>query len=199
MEAVTAYLGLGTNLGDRLKNLERAARLLFPSPEGRCPETSAEPGVSMSLKGGGYLQPLRSSSIYETAPWGYTNQPDFLNCVLEVETGLPLDQLLDITQAVEREMGREWSRQYGPRVIDVDILFYGSQAIDQTDLQIPHPRLHQRAFVLVPLAELVPELTHPVFGLTMLEMKAKVDGKSGVKLWGPPLNVSGPDRPAPQA
>ena len=199
MEAVTAYLGLGTNLGDRLKNLERAARLLFPSPEGRCPETSAEPGVSMSLKDGGYFQPLRSSSIYETAPWGYTNQPDFLNCVLEVETDLPSDQLLDITQAVEREMGRKWSRQYGPRVIDVDILFFGSQTIDQTDLKIPHPRLHQRAFVLVPLAELVPELTHPVLGLTLLEIKAKVDGKSGVKLWGPPLNLAGPDRPASQA
>lgn len=191
MGTVTAYLGLGTNLGERRKNLERAAELLFRSP--------SEPLNHGRLKPASHLQPLRSSSVYETAPWGYANQPDFLNCVLEVETGLTSDQLLDITQGVEREMGREWSLRYGPRVIDVDILFYGAIIIEQANLQIPHPRLHQRAFVLAPLAELAPELTHPVLGLTVLEMMTEVDGKSGVKLWGPPLNLPYPDGPALQA
>ena len=181
MEIVTAYLGLGSNLGERRKNLERAAELLFRSP--------SEPLDHGRLKSHGHLRLLRSSSVYETAPWGYANQPDFLNCVLEVETGLTPDRLLDITQGVEREMGREWSLRYGPRVIDLDILFYGAIIIEQANLQIPHPRLHQRAFVLAPLAELAPELTHPVLGLTVREIMAEVEGKSGVKLWGPPLNL----------
>ncbi len=191
MGTITAYLGLGTNLGERRKNLEWAAELLFRSP--------SEPLNHGRLKPVSNLQPLRSSSVYETAPWGYANQPDFLNCVLEVETGLTPEQLLNITQAVEREMGREWSVMYGPRAIDVDILFYGAIIIEQPNLQIPHPRLHQRAFVLVPLAELAPELTHPVLELTVREMMPEVDGKSGVKLWGPPLNLPYPDGPALQA
>ncbi len=191
MGTVTAYLGLGTNLGERRKNLERAAELLFRSPSEPLNHGRSEPVSN--------LQPLRSSSVYETAPWGYANQPDFLNCVLEVETGLTPEQLLDITQAVEREMGREWSLRYGPRVIDVDILFYGAIIIEQANLQIPHPRLHQRAFVLAPLAELAPELTHPMLGLTVREMMPEVDSKSGVKLWGPPLNLPSLGGPALQA
>ena len=191
MEPVTAYLGLGTNLGERRKNLERAAELLF-----RSPLRPLNPG---QLGPKAHLQPIRSSSVYETAPWGYANQPDFLNCVLEVETSLTPDQLLDITQEVEREMGREWSARYGPRVIDVDILFHGASIVEQANLQIPHPRLHQRAFVLVPLAELAPELAHPVLGLTVREMLYEVDGKSGVKPWGPPLDLPYPDGPALQA
>ena len=179
METVTAYLGLGSNLGDRRKNLESAAQLLFQSRE-----DSEDP------KGRGNLHLLRSSSVYETAPWGYANQPDYLNCVLEVETNLPPDRFLEITQGVEREMGREWSLRYGPRVIDIDILFYGHKTIGQEDLQIPHPRLHQRAFVLVPLAELAPKLTHPVLDLTVDKMKSEVDGKTGVKPWGPPLDLA---------
>ncbi len=191
MGTVTAYLGLGTNLGERRKNLERAAELLFRSP--------SEPLNHGRLKPVSNLQPLRSSSVYETAPWGYANQPDFLNCVLEVETGLTPEQLLDITQGVEWEMGREWSLRYGPRVIDVDILFYGASIINQTNLQIPHPRLQERAFVLVPMAELASDLTHPVLGLAVGKITAAVDGKSGVKLWGPPLNLPYSDGPAPQA
>ena len=191
MGTVTAYLGLGTNLGERRKNLERAAELLFRHPSG-----PLNPGRSNPI---GQLQPLRSSSVYETAPWGYANQPDFLNCVLEVETGLTSDQLLEITQGVEREMGQEWSLRYGPRVIDVDILFYGESIVEQANLQIPHSRLHQRAFVLAPLAELAPELTHPVLGLTVREMRAAVDEKNGDKPWGPPLNLQYPEGPAPQA
>ncbi len=183
MAILTAYLGLGTNLGERHKNLENAARLLF--------RTSLEEAVR--------LRPLRSSSVYETAPWGHTAQPDFLNCVLEVETDLPPDQLLEHTQGVEREMGREWGIRFGPRIIDVDILFHGSQTIFETDLQVPHLRLHQRAFALVPLAELAPNLTHPVLGATVEEMAGKADGKDGVRLWGPPLGFPPADGSEPQA
>ena len=177
------YLGLGTNLGERQKNLESAVQLLFRT------STAVPP----------HLRPLRSSSVYETAPWGHTGQPDFLNCVLEVETDLPPDQLLEHIQGVEREMGREWSIRYGPRIIDVDILFHGSQTIFQADLQVPHLRLHQRAFALVPLAELAPNLTHPVLGDTVEEMAGKADGKDGVRLWGPPLGFPPAGEPAPQA
>ena len=183
MAILTAYLGLGTNLGERQKNLEIAARLLFQT-------SSAEVGL---------LRPLRSSSVYETAPWGHTSQPDFLNCVLEVETDLQPDQLLELTQGVERKMGREWSIRFGPRIIDVDILFHGSQTIFKTDLQVPHLRLHQRAFALVPLAELAPSLTHPVLGTTVEEMAGKADGKDGVRLWGPPLGFPQAGDAAPQA
>jgi len=180
---LTAYLGLGTNLGERQKNLENAARLLF-----RASPTDI-----------GHLRPLRSSSVYETAPWGRTDQPDFLNCVLEVETDRSPDQLLELTQGVEREMGREWSIRFGPRIIDVDILFHGTQTIFETDLQVPHLRLHQRAFVLVPLAELAPELTHPVLGATVEEMAGKANGKDGVRLWGPPLGFTQADKSSTQA
>ena len=183
MEALICYLGLGTNLGERQENLESAVRLLFRT------STAVPP----------HLHPLRSSSVYETAPWGHTSQPDFLNCVLEVETDLPPDQLMEHIQGVEREMGREWSIRYGPRIIDVDILFHGSQTIFQADLQVPHLRLHQRAFALVPLAELAPNLTHPVLGDTVEEMASKADGKDGVRLWGPPLGFPPAGEPAPQA
>ena len=104
----------------------------------------------------------RVSSVYQTAPWGYADQPDFLNCVVEAQTSLAPGELLRRAQAVEQSMGREPSVRYGPRSIDVDILLYGSSVVDEPGLQIPHPRLHQRAFVLVPLAELCPHLEHPV-------------------------------------
>lgn len=183
MAILTAYLGLGTNLGKRRKNLENAARLLFRAP-------AAEAA---------HIRPLRCSSVYETAPWGHTGQPDFLNCVLEVETGLPPDQLLELTQGVEREMGREWSIRYGPRIIDVDILLHGSQTIFQSDLQVPHLRLHQRAFALLPLAELAPNLTHPVLGATVEELAGNADGKDSVRLWGPPLGFAQAGGSVPQA
>ena len=172
-EAVTAYLGLGANLGDREGSLAQAAARLQDPPN---------------------LTLLRWSSIYETAPWGYTEQPDFLNGVLEVETRLSPVVLLQRAQEVEQEVGRQPSRRYGPRLIDVDILLYGGLTLrlDEPDLQIPHPRMELRAFVLVPLAELAGHLAHPVLHRTITDLAGAVEGQEGVRLWKPPPPVNPP-------
>ena len=167
LEKVTAYLGLGTNLGAREDNLKRAAHLLTSSTS---------------------IQLIRSSSIYETAPWGYANQPQFLNCVLEVETGLSPNELFRCVKGLEADMGRQPSSRYGPRIIDLDILLYGDQTVQQPDLQIPHPRLHQRAFVLIPLAELAPDLVHPTLSITIGQLARDAQDQGGVTRIGPPLD-----------
>ena len=164
MDPVTVYLGLGSNLGRREDNLRRAIGLLRR-----------------------YVQPRRASSDYETAPWGFSRQPHFLNCVLEVTATIAPRQLLSSVKSLESEMGRQPGLRYGPRLVDVDILLYGDQTVEYPDLQIPHPRLHQRAFVLVPLAELAPEISHPTLTLTVAQLADGVAGQEGVKLWGPPL------------
>lgn len=137
-----AYLSLGSNLGDRLGYLREAARLL------------AERGV----------RPVRASSVYETAPVGVTGQPPFLNAVIQVETDLTPPGLLEATQSVERALGRERSVRWGPRTLDIDILLYDGQHVDLPGLQIPHPRMHQRRFVLLPLLELQPDAVIPGAG-----------------------------------
>ena len=166
MDALTAYLGLGANLGEREVHLARAVHLLAESPA---------------------VQISRSSSIYQTAPWGYLEQPDFLNSVLEIETTLEPVALLELTQSIERQIGRQPGIRFGPRLIDIDILLYGEQSIrlEEPDLQIPHPRMHLRAFVLVPLAELAPALVVPNFSARVKELRDGVDGKEGVILWDP--------------
>lgn len=166
MGAVIAYLGLGSNLGQREANLAQAVLQLSQS-----------------------VRVLRSASIYETAPWGYADQPNFLNSVLEAETTLPPLRLLTAVKRLEGEVGREPSFRYGPRLIDIDILLYGDSTTNLPDLQIPHPRISQRAFVLVPLAELAPGLMHPTLGLTIAELARRVEGKEGVKVWRAPLEI----------
>lgn len=170
MEPVNVYLGLGSNLGRRETNLSRAVSLL-----GRA-ET---------------LTVLQSSSLYETDPWGYVDQPRFLNCVLRANTILDPFSLLTSTQGVERAVGRQATFYWGPRLIDVDILLYGQQVIScsEPDLQIPHDRLPDRAFVLVPLAELAGDAIHPSTGKTISQLLQQVEGREGVKLWGPPLRL----------
>jgi len=153
-----AYLGLGSNLGDRRANLYAA-------------RTGLPPAASV----------LRASGIYQTEPWGYLEQPAFLNQVLEVETSLPPANLLAALKRLEAGLGRQATFRYGPRLIDLDILLYDNLVINQPDLVIPHPQLAQRAFVLVPLAELAPGLLHPVLGVTIGELKERID-LSGVKL-----------------
>ncbi|MBL6966020.1 MAG: 2-amino-4-hydroxy-6-hydroxymethyldihydropteridine diphosphokinase [Anaerolineales bacterium] len=146
------YLALGTNLGDRVLNLQ-AARDALP------------PTVSL----------VASSPVYETPPWGVSDQPAFLNQVVHIETELSPLGLLDYLKDLEIRLGREPSIRYGPRQIDLDILFYGQQIISDENLTIPHARLHERAFVLVPLADLAPEFRHPRLGESVLEMLAKLD------------------------
>ncbi|MCS7010182.1 MAG: 2-amino-4-hydroxy-6-hydroxymethyldihydropteridine diphosphokinase [Anaerolineales bacterium] len=153
------FLALGTNLGDRLKNLQRALTALPPS-----------------------VHVLRSSPIYETSPWGITDQPEFLNMVIEGETKLsPLD-LLRFLKDLERQLGRTPSLRYGPRLIDLDILFYDELLLDTPELTIPHPRLHERAFVLVPLADLAPDFLHPRLGRPVRDLLMAVE-RTGIRLY----------------
>lgn len=135
----TTYLALGSNIGDREKNLREAIHLLRESA----------------------LQITKISSIYETEPVDYLEQPWFLNAVLEAQTNLPAAELLATLRNIESQMGSKKAFAKGPRLIDLDILLYDDVTIDTPDLQIPHPRMLQRNFVLVPLAEIAPTLRHP--------------------------------------
>ncbi|MCU0388791.1 MAG: 2-amino-4-hydroxy-6-hydroxymethyldihydropteridine diphosphokinase [Chitinophagaceae bacterium] len=136
----TAYLLTGGNLGDRVYNLETARELI----EEEC----------------GAI--VKQSSIYETAAWGPVSQPDFLNQVLQIETPLSPQKLLQVLLQIENEMGRHREERYAARTIDLDILFYNDLTVDEEGLIIPHPRLYTRRFVLVPLAEIAPGLIHPI-------------------------------------
>ena len=170
----TVYLGLGSNLGYRSANLEQALKHIK-----RFPQTgtgAAHPSL--------FAKVIRASSIYETQPWGYVDQGPFLNQVLEVATNISPQLLLAEIKAAEQSLGREPGIRYGPRLIDIDILFYGDQVIDSPDLTVPHPRLHLRSFVLVPLAELDPGLVHPILDARVDDLCARAEGKEGVTLWG---------------
>lgn len=150
------YLGLGSNLGEREAHLRRALAEL-ESPK---------------------LRLLRTSGIYETEPIGFRDQGWFLNLVAEFETELFPKQLLARMQRVERSMGRERTVKNGPRVIDIDILLYGTSVIRTEGLEVPHPRYRERRFTLAPLAELAPELRDPVTGRTMAEMLGALKGQT---------------------
>lgn len=154
------YLGLGTNLGNRPANLENARKALQQA-----------------------MTVLRASSIYETEPWGFQDQPAFLNQVLKVSTSFEPLKLLDFLKNVEAEMGRLANFRYGPRLIDLDILLYGRQVIKTQGLQIPHPHLHERAFVLEPLAEIAPNLVHPLMHKRISTLLAQAEDRDGVKKW----------------
>lgn len=125
---------------------------------------------------------LDCSSIYQTEPWGYLDQPEFLNQVLAVETSLSPRELLEYVKEIEQNIGRKPSVRYGPRIVDIDILFYGNRIIQEEDLVIPHPRLKDRAFVLVPLAEINPDLIYPGIDLSISDLLINVD-LTGVDLY----------------
>ena len=162
---VRAYLGLGSNLGNREMNIQRALRLLATH------KTRV-----------GAISPL-----YETEPWGMIDQPRFLNAVCALDTNYPPHALLTTLKEIEATMGRIPSMRYGPRLIDLDILLYGDQLIDTPDLKIPHPEMLRRAFVLVPLATIAPETIHPATNLTIAEHLCSAD-ISGIALYPPGLS-----------
>lgn len=155
-----AYLGLGSNLGNRQANLDRAIDLL-----------------SQRLPVG------RFSSVYDTEPVDDAKQPRFLNMVCQVTVRLAPAELLALTQGIEIKLGRIRGKASAPRPMDIDILFYGEQVIDTPELVIPHPRLTERAFVLVPLAEIAPDLVHPVNGNSVRELLFGLTETQGVLRW----------------
>lgn len=162
----TVYLGIGSNLGDRYANLQNAVNLLSRS-----------------------LRLAETSSLYETEPWGYREQPWFLNVVCRAVASVSPEGLLAVCKEVEADVGRTPTFRYGPRVLDIDILFYGPAVVRGEALEIPHPRLDERAFVLVPLAELAPDWVHPALHKTVSELLTEVKGTEEVRLWGAPLAV----------
>lgn len=164
--ATHAFLALGSNLGDRLQHLRSAARRL-----------DATEGVDV----------LRSSRVYETEPVG-PQQPAYLNAVIEVDTTLTPRELLGACRRVEDALGRVRAERWGPRTIDVDILVYDEQTVDEPDLVIPHPRMHERGFVLVPLGELDADPMLPG-GRHLSTQRLSPDAVLGVRPFAPPLPV----------
>jgi 2-amino-4-hydroxy-6-hydroxymethyldihydropteridine diphosphokinase len=143
---------MGSNLGDRAANLQTAIEALKPE-----------------------VHPLKCSPVYETPPWGYSDQPQFLNQVIETETDLSAVALLEYLKKIEVQLGRQETFRFGPRLIDLDIIFYDNDVIDSPPLVIPHPRLAERGFVLMPLADLAPDFRHPILGDSVSDLLSKVE------------------------
>lgn len=159
----TAYLSLGSNIGDREANLRAAIAAL------------AEAGVRVTCQ----------SSIYETEPVDYLEQPWFLNCVVEGETELEAPGLLRALHEIEIRMGSKKLIAKGPRLIDLDILLYGQETIDTPELRVPHPRMHLRRFVLAPLAEIAPDFQHPTWDANVAQLLARSNDRSVVRRFSP--------------
>ena len=155
-EAVTVYIGLGSNLGDRQANLDKALEFL-----------------SQRLRMG------KVSSIYDTEPVGDADQPRFLNLVCQADTRLEPMGLLALAKGIESKLGRA-GKSGAPRTIDIDILLYGEQIVETPELVIPHPKMTERAFVLVPLDEIAPNLVHPASGKKIKELLQEITEKQGV-------------------
>ncbi len=159
MSEKTVYLSLGSNLGERAKNLCAAIAAL------------ADAGVRVG----------KVSSFYETEPVDLREQPWFLNCAVEGKTELPASALLKKLREIETRMGSKKLVAKGPRLIDVDILLYGGETIDTPELQVPHPRMHSRRFVLVPLEEIAPQAVHPSLERTVKQLLEETPDRSAVR------------------
>jgi 2-amino-4-hydroxy-6-hydroxymethyldihydropteridine diphosphokinase len=157
----TVYLALGSNIGDRQKNLRQAVRLL------------SESGIAIA----------KISSIYETEPVDFLDQAWFLNAVLVAQTNLSASELLSTLRRIESQMGSKKAFAKGPRLIDLDILLYGNDTIATADLQVPHPRMLLRNFVLIPLAEIAPALRHPAWPATAAELLSRSSDPSVVRIF----------------
>ncbi len=149
------FIGLGSNLGDKKGNLEAAINHL-------------EKSDSITI--------AAISPFYDTEPQGYEDQPDFLNCVVKVQTSLEPEELLELLKQIERNMGREKVQRWGPRIIDLDILFYDTLIVRNNGLRIPHPEVHKRWFVLKPMNDIDPDYKHPVLKKTIRQLLEELYG-----------------------
>lgn len=155
-------LSIGANLGNRMETIKKAITLLSEHPE---------------------INILKVSSIYETEPVGYKNQPWFLNLVVAAETTLDLNRLIQLCKTIEYLLGRKVRKRWTEREIDIDLLLYGKQIINSDFLQVPHPRMQERRFVLVPAAEIAAEIVHPIFNQTITELLASCNDNSVVRVF----------------
>ncbi|TFF35962.1 2-amino-4-hydroxy-6-hydroxymethyldihydropteridine diphosphokinase [Mucilaginibacter psychrotolerans] len=156
---VSVFLLLGTNLGNRQLHLQQAIE-----------------HVRQQIS-----EVINASAVYETQSWGKTDEPDYLNQVIQLETDLPARNVLEKILTIELQMGRTREVKWGSRIIDIDILFYGNEVIDEPGLVVPHPQLHNRRFTLEPLAELAPDMLHPVLNKNILVLKNELKDSLIVK------------------
>ncbi len=168
-----AYIGFGSNIDDRFTYITQALRLLLEAD-----------GVSL----------IQISSLYETEPVGYEEQDWFLNGVLAIETSLSLDQLLGLLKGIEQLVGRQQRIRWRPREVDLDLLIYNQCCINTPDLIVPHPEMHRRSFVLVPFAEIAPDVRHPILQENIQSLLANLTDEKTVKLAAPPPEIVPKDR-----
>lgn len=161
----TAYLSIGSNIGERLKFIEQAVSFL-----GLCEE----------------IEVVQTSALYETEPWGVKDQNWFLNVAVEINTTLSPQDLLVKCNQIESTLGRnrDVEKRWGERTVDIDIIFYGKQIINTDILVVPHTRMHERAFVLVPMLEIAPEFVHPIFNKSMVDLYESLVDVEDVFLYG---------------
>jgi len=155
-----AFIGIGSNVGDKISNCERAIA-----------EITQHEGNRL----------IARSSLYKTEPIGYTQQDWFINCAIEIETNLTAHELLHVLEGIELSMGRKRSFKWGPRIIDLDILFFNQDTIQCEELMVPHPELEKRAFVLVPLCEIAGDYIHPVLKRSISQLVAQLKGEQGIE------------------